>query len=170
MVDHTDNFEEGRRAAVYIRVSSANQDTQLSIPAQKEAILKAAEESGYSVVGWYIDGESAEGGDEGGDSEDGFACPALKRLLTDAQSPDDRCFDTVLLYKMSKLSRQIAEAHVIKRKLGASGVTVVSMTEPTSAERLFEGIMQAVDDFSRECHSEDIRRGIEASRRRRQDS
>ena len=115
MVDHTDHFEEGRRAAVYIRVSSANQDTQLSIAAQKEAILKAAEESGYSVVGWSIDGESAEGGDEGGDSEDGFACPALKRLLTDAQSPDDRCFDTVLLYKMSKLSRQIEEAHVIKR-------------------------------------------------------
>ena len=51
MVDHTDHFEEGRRAAVYIRVSSANQDTQLSIAAQKEAILKAAEESGYSVVG-----------------------------------------------------------------------------------------------------------------------
>lgn len=88
----------------------------------------------YPRVGWCIDGESVEGGDEGGDSEDGFACPALKRLLTDAQSPDDRCFDTVLLYKMSKLSRQIAEAHVIKRKLGASGVTVVSMTEPTSAE------------------------------------
>ena len=138
MVEHNDFAEGGEYAVVYIRVSSANQDTHLSIAAQKEAILKAAEESGYSVVGWYIDGESAEGGDEGGDSEDGFACPALKRLLTDAQSPDDRCFDTVLLYKMSKLSRQIAEAHVIKRKLGALGVTVVSMTEPTSAERLFE--------------------------------
>ena len=36
MVDHTDHSEEGRRAAGYIRVSSANQDTQLSIAAQKE--------------------------------------------------------------------------------------------------------------------------------------
>ena len=121
------------------------------------------------MVGWYIDGESAEGGDEGGDSEDGFACPALKRLLTDAQSPDDRCFDTVLLYKMSKLSRQIAEALVIKRKLGASGVTVVSMTEPTSAERLFEGIMQVVDDFSREAGMMGGEITEAAPRRRRND-
>ena len=73
MVEHNDFAEGGEYAVVYIRVSSANQDTHLSIAAQKEAILKAAEESGYSVVGWYIDGESAEGGDEGGDSEDGFA-------------------------------------------------------------------------------------------------
>ena len=116
-----------------------------------------------------IDGSPPKGGDEGGDSEDGFACPALIRLLTDAQSPDDRCFDTVLLYKMSKLSRQIAEAHVIKRKLGASGVTVVSMTEPTSAERLFEGIMQAVDDFSREAGMMGGEIAEAAPRRRRND-
>ena len=73
------------------------------------------------------------------------------------------------MYKMSKLSRQIAEAHVIKRKLGASGVTVVSMTEPTSAERLFEGIIQIVDDFVKERHGEDARLGI-VHLRQRQDS
>ena len=60
MVDHTDHFEEGRRAAGYIRVSSANQDTHLSVAAQKREIAEFAQANGLEIVGWYVDGEDDE--------------------------------------------------------------------------------------------------------------
>ena len=146
MVDHTDHFEEGGQAAGYIRVSSANQDTHLSVAAQKREIAEFAQANGLEIVGWYVDGEDD-------DSDDAIALPARQLLLTDAKSPD-RLFDTVLLCTMSRPSRSLAEALAIMLELRESGVTVVSVTESTPAERLFEGIIQVVDDFVKERHGE----------------
>ena len=75
----------------------------------------------------------------------------------------------MLLCTMSRPSRSLAEALAIMLELRESGVTVVSVTESTPAERLFEGIIQVVDDFVEERHGEDARLGI-VHLRQRQDS
>ena len=158
MVDH-DNFGKGMFAG-YVRVSSANPDAdvQRSIAAQKHELAEFARENGSGTVVWYVD--------EG----NGIALPALQALLADARSPD-RDFDTVLVSKPSRLSRDIVEFHAIKAELQRCGVTVVSVTESDvarSTERLVEGIVQTMDDYYRVLRSEDTRRGIAAARCRRQ--
>ena len=68
--------------------------------------------------------------------------------MTDARFPD-RCFDQVLVYKMSRLSRNLADYQRIMSELRESGVTVVSVSEPSVSsptERLIESFMQAVND------------------------
>ena len=81
------------------------------------------------------------------------------RLLADARSPD-RCFDQVLVYKMSRLSRDLADYQGIMSELRESGVTVVSVSDPgvsSPMERLIESFIQAVNDHYREGHSQATR-------------
>ncbi len=162
--------ENRRNAAGYIRASSAHPDTHRSFAAQKETIEQWALENGYDVVGWYVD-EGTTSGDAGGDPAGSDDDPSrLWELLADAGS-SGRCFDTVLVWSLSRLSRNIVESHAVKSELRKSGVTVVSVSEPdapTPTDRLIESIIQTLDDFQRELHAEDTRRGIEAARRRRE--
>ena len=82
MVDQN-NFEEGRFAAGYIRVSSAHPGIHVSIAAQKREIEKFAEANGIEAVDWYVEGEKV---DEDSDEEDGVPHSALQRLLTQAST------------------------------------------------------------------------------------
>ena len=193
MVDQN-NFEEGRSAAFYIRVSSANEKNRKSIAVQQKEMETFAQENGIDVVGRYIDGgddggnDGADdgGGDGGGDGagdgaddggDDGDVAEstskfpsAMNRLLADAGSPD--CgFNTVLVLKFSRLSRNMVGIITITSALRKVGVTVVSVMEPdvpTPTERVIEDTLRAVKCFDRWLCSEDTRRGVEAAWRRRQ--
>ena len=167
MVEH--NFGEGRRAAGYIRVSSANQvDAQLSIAAQKDQITKFARANGLEIVGWYVDGGDDDAEDDA--SEGSGSLPAREALLADARSPE-RVFDTVLVWKFSRLSRNTLEFLTIVSVLKESGVTVTSVTEAVgspSTDSLLGSVIRAFDEFCREQHREATRQGIAAARLRRQ--
>ena len=158
MVDH-DHFEGGGFAG-YIRVSPGNTyaDVQRSVAAQKQMLEKFTEEDGSGTIVWYVD------------IDDGIAPPALQALLADAKAPNPG-FDTVLVYKFSRMSRNLVNNIQIRAKLRESGVTVVSVSEPdapTPTDRLIESVIQTMDEFQRELHAEDTRRGIEGARRRRE--
>ena len=167
MVQH-DNSRE-RRSAGYVRVSSGNSpsEAQEGIAAQKEVIERFAEEHGYEIVGWYVDGGSP-GGDVPTGSDDDPS--ALQELLSDAGSPE-RNFGTILVSSVSRLSRNIVEFHTIKSEFQKCGVTVVSVAEPVvdaSTERFVLGLIETLNEYQRELHSKATRRGIAAARRRRQ--
>ena len=145
MVAH--NFGEDRRAAGYIRDSSANQvDAQLSIAAQKDQAKKFARANGLEIVGWYVDGGDDDAED---DASEGSGSPrAREALLADARSPE-RSFDTVLVWKFSRLSRKIVEFQTILSVLEESGVTVTSVTEDvgfSSTDSLVGSFIGAVDE------------------------
>ena len=163
------NFGEGRRAARYIRSSSANRaDAQLSIAAQKEKITQFARANGFEIVGCYVDGGDDDAKDDG--SEGSGSLPALEALLADSRSPKPG-FDTVLVSDFSRLSGKIVELQTIISELRESGVTVTSVTEPagsTSADILVASIIRCFDEFCREQHREATRQGIAAARLRRQ--
>lgn len=181
MVDQN-NFEEGRSAAFYIRVSSANEKNRKSIAVQQKEMETFAQENGIDVVGRYIDGGDDggdDGADDGGDdgADDGDVAEstskfpsAMHRLLADAGSPD--CgFNTVLVLKFSRLSRNMVGIITITSALRKVGVTVVSVMEPdvpTPTERVIEDTLRAAKCFDRWLCSEDTRRGVEAAWRRRQ--
>ena len=102
-------------------------------------------------------------------SEGSGSLPAREALLADARSPER--VDTVLVWKRSRLSRNILEFQTIVSVLEESGVTVTSVTETvgsSSTDSLLGSFIRALEEFERKRHREATRRGIAAARLRRQ--
>ena len=152
--------EHRRRAVGYIRLPAGVHDAQLVTDAQKKAIEEYAEKNGQDVADWYV--EEGHGGAS-------MERPALKKLLAAAEA-DGKSLGTVLVWKWSRLSRSVEDWRLIKLSLEESGVELVSVSESgnsASAERLLGNMIQAMQEFLREQHREDTRRGIREARRRR---
>ena len=154
------NCENRRSAAAYISVSSSGNPAQLSVASQMQAIKEYAENNGAHVTDWYVDE---------GDSGTSMERPALKELLAAADA-DEKSFGTVLVWNWSKLSRSAEDFRLMKLSLGESGIELVSVCESgdsQAADGVFEGLLQALAEASRQTHREATRRGIYNARRRR---
>ncbi|MEJ0073660.1 MAG: recombinase family protein [Candidatus Saccharibacteria bacterium] len=93
-----------KRAVLYLRVSTARQATQggeaegYSIPAQRAACQRKAQDLGATVVDEYIDaGQSARSADR----------PALQDLLNRLMDAHD--VDYVIVHKVDRLARDRAD-------------------------------------------------------------
>ena len=113
-----------KRAAIYLRVSTAAQATRgrepegYSIPAQREACQAKAAELDAEVVAEYVDrGESAKTADR----------PALKELLARLEAQRD--LDYVIVHKVDRLARNRYDDATITYALHEAGVELVSVTE-----------------------------------------
>ncbi len=136
---------EPRRAVIYLRVSTTGQaDTDysaegFSIPAQREACLRAAERLEASVVDEYVDrGESARSA----------ARPALQRLLK--RLSQDQDVDFVIVHKVDRLARSREDDVAIALAIRKSGAQLVSATEnidETPSGKLLHGIMATIAEF-----------------------
>src|SRR5881227_947005 len=99
-VANTENVVTPKRAVVYLRVSTSKQADKAedkdgySLPAQREACYRKAEQLGAEVVDEYMDrGESAKTADR----------PQFKAML--ARIDADRDIDYVILDKVNRFAR-----------------------------------------------------------------
>ena len=83
---------ESKKAAVYTRVSSDKQDTDLSISAQMRALKDYAARDGYTITREFID--EAESGRTA-------ARPAFKEMIALAKTKQPP-FDTILVWKLNR--------------------------------------------------------------------
>ncbi|WP_411735633.1 recombinase family protein [Paenibacillus sp. M2] len=126
----------------YLRVSSEQQaERELSIPAQREALQRYADELGWSIVNEYIDeAKSAK--------TDGR--PDFQRMIADAQKTDKH-FDAIVVHKFDRFSRNRADHAIYKALLKKHGVTVVSASEPIDADTphgfLLESMLEVISEF-----------------------
>ena len=111
------------RCAIYTRKSSEEglEQSFNSLDAQREAcqayILSQRQE------GWRaIDAQYDDGGYSGGTMER----PGLKRLLADIEA---KKVDTVVVYKVDRLTRSLADFAKIIEVFDARGVSFVSVTQ-----------------------------------------
>jgi len=152
------------RCAVYTRKSSEHgleQDFN-SLDAQREAaeayIRSQAHEGWRSVKARY---------DDGGISGGTLERPALQSLLTDIQS---RKIDIVLVYKVDRLTRSLADFAKLIELFEAHGVSFVAVTQQfnttTSMGRLTLNVLLSFAQFERELAGERIRDKFAASRRK----
>jgi site-specific DNA recombinase len=111
------------KCAVYTRKSSEEgleQDFN-SLHAQREsceAYIKSQKHEGWTAISIPYD----DGGYSGGSIER----PALKKLLTDIQS---RAVDVVVVYKVDRLTRSLADFAKIVEIFDTAGVSFVSVTQ-----------------------------------------
>ncbi len=150
------------RCAIYTRKSSEEgleQDFN-SLHAQREscdAYIKSQRHEGWTSLASLYD----DGGYSGGSTER----PALKRLLADIQS---HLIDVVVVYKVDRLTRSLADFAKIVEIFDATGVSFVSVTQQfnttTSMGRLTLNVLLSFAQFEREVTGERIRDKIAASK------
>jgi site-specific DNA recombinase len=154
----------GLRCAIYTRKSSEDGLDQAfnSLHAQREAC--AAYVTSQRHQGWQLI-ETAY--DDGGLSGGTMARPALQRLLAEIEG---RRIDIVLVYKVDRLTRSLADFARIIETFDAHDVSFVSITQQfnttTSMGRLTLHMLLSFAQFEREVTGERIRDKIAASRAR----
>ncbi len=152
------------RCAVYTRKSSEEGLEQEfnSLHAQRdacEAYIASQRSEGWVLVRDRYD----DGGISGGTLER----PSLQRLLSDIE---DGLVDVVIVYKIDRLSRSLADFAKLVEVFDRNGVTFVSVTQSfsttTSLGRLTLNILLSFAQFEREVTAERIRDKFAASRKK----
>ena len=160
----TNRAKASTRCAVYTRKSSEEgleQDFN-SLDAQREAceafILSQKHEGWTALPEMY---------DDGGISGATLERPALKRLLADIETGR---IDTVVVYKVDRLTRTLGDFAKIVEVFDARGVSFVSVTQQinttTSMGRLTLNMLLSFAQFEREVTGERIRDKIAASKKK----
>lgn len=150
------------RCGVYTRKSTEEGLDQAfnSLDAQRDACVA------------YIKSQAGEGWkalpthyDDGGFTGANMDRPALQRLLGDI---DRGLVDVVVVYKIDRLTRSLADFAKIVERFDARGVSFVSITQSfnttTSMGRLTLNVLLSFAQFEREVTAERIRDKIAASR------
>jgi DNA invertase Pin-like site-specific DNA recombinase len=150
------------RCALYVRKSSEEgleQDFN-SLHAQREACeayVRSQVGEGWEALAARYD----DGGFSGGNMDR----PGLGRLLADV---DARRIDVVVVYKVDRLTRSLADFAKIVERFDATGVSFVSVTQAfnttTSMGRLTLNVLLSFAQFEREVTGERIRDKIAASK------
>jgi site-specific DNA recombinase len=150
------------RCAIYARKSSEEGLDQSfnSLDAQREAgeaYVKSQAHEGWKALSKLYD----DGGYSGGTMER----PALKCLLADV---DAGLIDVVVVYKIDRLTRSLADFARIVERFDAQGVSFVSVTQSfnttSSMGRLTLNVLLSFAQFEREVTGERIRDKIAASK------
>jgi site-specific DNA recombinase len=152
------------RCAVYTRVSTEHGLEQEfnSLDNQREAseaYIKSQAHEGWKLIRTHYD----DGGYSGGSMDR----PALKRLLDDVRA---HRIDVVVVYKVDRLTRSLADFAKLVELFDAHQVSFVSVTQAfnttTSMGRLTLNVLLSFAQFEREVTGERIRDKIAASKRK----
>jgi len=152
------------RCAIYTRKSSEEglEQSFNSLHAQREACeayILSQRHEGWQVV--------REAYDDGGFSGGSMERPALKKLLEDIAR---KSIDTVVVYKVDRLTRSLTDFAKIVEQFDKQGVSFVSVTQQfnttTSMGRLTLNVLLSFAQFEREVTGERIRDKVAASKRK----
>jgi site-specific DNA recombinase len=152
------------RCAIYCRKSSEEglDQTFNSLHAQRESCLNYVRSQAHE--GWIaLDDTYDDPGFSGGTLDR----PALRRLLRDIEAAK---VDTVVCYKIDRLSRSLADFVRLVDVFERHGTTFVSVTQSfcttSSMGRLTLNVLLSFGQFEREVAAERIRDKFAASRRK----
>ncbi len=152
------------RCAIYTRKSSEEglEQSFNSLDAQREAceaFITSQRQEGWRALSAHYD----DGGFSGGNMDR----PALKRLLEDVEAHK---VDTIVVYKVDRLTRSLADFAKIVEAFDARGVSFVSVTQQfnttSSMGRLTLNVLLSFAQFEREVTGERIRDKIAASKKK----
>ena len=153
------------RCAIYTRKSTdEGLDREFnSLDAQYDAC--AAYIASQKHEGWFFSGKDRY--DDGGVSGGTLDRPGLQRLLADI---DAGLLKMVVVYKIDRLTRSLADFAKLVERLDAAGCSFVSVTQAfntaSSMGRLTLNVLLSFAQFEREVTAERIRDKIAASKKK----
>lgn len=152
------------RCAIYTRKSTEEGLEQAfnSLDAQREACIAYIESQRHE--GWVL---SPEFYDDGGFSGGNMNRPGLTALMVEVQAGR---IQVIVVYKVDRLTRSLADFAKIVEVLDGAGASFVSVTQSfnttTSMGRLTLNVLLSFAQFEREVSGERIRDKIAASKRK----
>ena len=155
---------KARRCAIYTRKSSEEglEQNFNSLHAQREAceaFIKSQTSEGWKLIKTAYDDAGLSGGT--------MERPALQRLLADI---GEGHIDIVVVYKVDRLTRSLADFAKMVELFDAHGISFVAVTQQfnttTSMGRLTLNVLLSFAQFEREITGERIRDKIAASKRK----
>jgi DNA invertase Pin-like site-specific DNA recombinase len=150
--DWEETVSEKKRAAVYVRVSTGDQDTEM----QESELKEYCARRGWEAILYRDRGQSGAKQDR----------PALNSLLSDLRR---RRVDIILVWSLDRLARSLKQLLTISEQCGALGVDLVSLRQNIDttlpAGRLTFQILGAVAEFERELLRERVKAGMAQARR-----
>jgi DNA invertase Pin-like site-specific DNA recombinase len=146
------------RVGFYIRVSTLDQNPQL----QFDELREYCRARGWKIIGEFVD--------HGLSGKIGTLRPGLRQLLEAVHS---HRIDVVLVWRIDRLARSLAELVRLSQEFEAGGINFVSLKNPgldttTPQGKLFFGISAVFAEFERDLIIERTRAGLEAAKRRGQ--
>ncbi len=149
-------YADGKRAVVYLRVSTEEQVDNFSLDTQETICKKEAEKRGYEVIEVFRE--------EGRSAKSILGRPTLISLIEYCRKNCNR-IQAVFVYRLDRISRQTADYLAIRKKLAEKNVTIISATEPTGdspTEKLVETILAGFAQLDNDIRSERARNGLRA--------
>jgi DNA invertase Pin-like site-specific DNA recombinase len=141
-----------RRAAIYVRVSTVEQGTDL----QEHELQEYCERRGWSWVVYRDKGQSGAKKDR----------PALIAMMNDLRR---RKIDVVVVWALDRLARSLKQLLSIAEECKSVGVDLVSLKQNVDttlpAGRLTFQVLGAVAEFEREMLRERVKAGMAQARR-----
>jgi len=139
------------RAGLYARVSTLDQQT---LPMQMRALREYALKRGWTVV------------EEWKEVGSGAVARAMRQRLIDSARRRD--IDVILVWRLDRWGRSVADLVSTLQELTALGVGFVSVTEAldltTPAGRAMAGLLSVFAEFERDIMRERVRAGLAHAR------
>jgi DNA invertase Pin-like site-specific DNA recombinase len=147
-----EGMNEKKRTAIYVRVSTAEQNTD----AQESELREYCARRGWSCTVYRDHGQSGAK----------HSRPALNTLLADLRR---RKIDVVVVWALDRLARSLKQLLTISEECRSLGVDLVSLKQSLDttgpAGRLTFQILGAVAEFERELLRERVKAGMAQARR-----
>lgn len=141
-----------KRAAIYVRVSTAEQETNL----QEHELQEYCQRRGWSCVVYQDRGQSGAKNDR----------PALTAMMSDLRR---RKIDVIVVWALDRLARSLKQLLSIAEECRAVGVDLVSLRQNVDttlpAGRLTFQVLGAVAEFEREMLRERVKAGMAQAKR-----
>ncbi len=145
----------GKRAVIYIRVSSAGQvktdyDPEgISLPAQRKACHRKADQMGIAIVDEYVE--------PGRSATEMSRRIAFRQMLARIRAQQD--VDYVIVYKLSRLARNRYDEALVGVELAKLDITLVSATEQIDGSpvgQLMQGMLAVINEYQSRESGADI--------------
>src|SRR3989344_205321 len=149
-------YADGKKAILYLRVSTEEQVDNFSLDSQEEICRKEAEKRGYEIIDVFKE--------EGRSAKNISGRPVLISLLEYCRKNKNKV-QAVFVYRLDRVSRQTADYLAIRKKLLENGVNILSATEPTGdspTEKLVETILAGFAQLDNDIRSERAKNGLRA--------
>ncbi len=148
--------KELRSAVVYLRVSTEEQVENYSLDTQESICVKEAERRGIEVIKIFRE--------EGRSAKTITGRPVLIELLEFCRR-NRKDIDTLIIYRLDRLSRQTTDYLAIRKKLAEYDITLISASEPTGnspTERFIETMLAGFAQMDNDVRSERTKNGLRA--------
>ncbi len=149
-------YAEGKKALIYLRVSTEEQVDNFSLDTQEDICRKEAEKRGYEVFEVFKE--------EGRSAKNISGRPILVSLLEYCRKNKHKV-QALFVYRIDRLSRVTVDYLAIKKKLAEYGISIISTSEPTGdspTEKLVETILAGFAQLDNDIRSERSKNGMRA--------